>query len=94
MEELTWKGSAGLSNWETILQMGWHVAVRGEYLAVVGCNEAIFPNWAVELGILSESVPVIGRTFWLACSNILDVWYVLTCGGVYACGSFWSCGMR
>lgn len=51
-------------------------------------------NWVVVQGILSEGVPVIGRTFGLACSNILDVRYVLAGGEVYACGSFWSCGMR
>lgn len=74
--------------------MGRHVAVRDEYLAVVGCKGNVLANWIVVQGMSSESVPVIGRTFGLACSNILDVWYVLTSGGVYACGSFWSCGMR
>lgn len=61
---------------------------------VVGCKGNVPTNWVVVQGILSECVPVIGRTFWLACSNILDVWYVLASGGEYACGSFWSCGMR
>lgn len=76
------------------IRTGLHAAVRGEYLAVVGCKGNVPANWVVVQGILSECVPVIGRTFGLACSNILDVWYVLVDGSVYACGSFWSCSMR